>query len=48
VLTAMGVAPELAQTAIRISLGRDTNDAEIDRMIEAWATLRTRTARSAA
>ena len=48
VLTAMGVPPEVAQSAIRISLGRDTNDTEIDRMIEAWATLRTRTARSAA
>ena len=48
VLTAMGVAPELAQTAVRISLGRDTADQEVDRMIEAWGALRTRTARSAA
>ncbi|MDB5362576.1 MAG: cysteine desulfurase [Rhodospirillales bacterium] len=48
VLTAMGVAPELAQSAIRISLGRDTTDAEIDRMIEAWGDLRSRTTRSAA
>jgi cysteine desulfurase len=48
VLTAMGVAPELAAAAIRISLGRDTTDEEIRRMIEAWGELRTRTARSAA
>jgi cysteine desulfurase len=48
VLTAMGVAPDLAQSAIRISLGRDTTEQEIDRMIEAWGQLRARTARSAA
>ncbi|HLZ67739.1 MAG TPA: cysteine desulfurase family protein [Aliidongia sp.] len=48
VLTAMGVGPDLASSAIRISLGRDTADEEIDRMIEAWTALRARTARSAA
>ena len=48
VLTAMGVASDLAAAAIRISLGRDTTDEEIRRMIEAWGELRTRTARSAA
>jgi len=48
VLTAMGVAPDLAATAIRISLGRDTTEADIDRMIEAWGALRARTGRSAA
>jgi cysteine desulfurase len=48
VLTAMGVAPDLAQSAIRVSLGRDTNEKEIDRMIEAWTALRARTQRSAA
>ena len=48
VLTAMGVAPDLAAAAIRISLGRDTTEAEIDRLIEAWAALRRRTNRSAA
>jgi cysteine desulfurase len=48
VLTAMGVSPALAASAIRISLGRDTDEAEIDRMIEAWGALRARTARSAA
>ena len=48
VLTAMGVAPDLAQTAIRISLGRCTTDEEIDRMIEAWRALRARTGRTVA
>jgi cysteine desulfurase len=48
VLTAMGVAPDLAQSAVRISLGRDTTEEEIDRMIEAWRALRARTQRSAA
>jgi cysteine desulfurase len=48
VLTAMGVAPALAAAAIRISLGRDTTVEDIDRLIEAWAALRARTARSAA
>ena len=48
VLTAMSVPPELAACAIRISLGRETTEAETDRMVEAWTTLRTRTARSAA
>jgi cysteine desulfurase len=48
VLTAMGVAPDLAAATIRISLGRDTTADDIDRMIAAWAALRARTARSAA
>ncbi|GGF32068.1 cysteine desulfurase [Aliidongia dinghuensis] len=42
VLTAMGVAPELAATAIRISLGRDTTADDVERLIEAWAALRAR------
>ena len=48
VLTAMGVPDALAATAIRISLGRDTTEAEVDRMIEAWGELRARTNRGAA
>ena len=48
VLTAMGVAPDLAAATIRISLGRDTTAADIDQLIAAWAALRARTARSAA
>jgi cysteine desulfurase len=34
VLLAMGVPREIAQTAVRFSLGRDTTDAEIDRVLE--------------
>jgi len=34
VLLAMGVPRELAQAAVRISLGRGTTDAEIDRVLE--------------
>ncbi len=39
VLAAMGVADEVAGTAIRVGLGRDTSDAEIDRFVEAWKKL---------
>jgi cysteine desulfurase len=39
VLTAMGVAPEDADCAIRVSLGRDTTAAEIDRFCETWSAL---------
>ncbi len=34
VLTAMGVPAATAQAAIRLSLGRDTTDAEVDRVLE--------------
>ena len=43
VLAAMGVAPDLARCAIRISLGPDNTGAEIDRLIAAWRALRLRT-----
>jgi len=36
VLTAMGIAPAIANTAIRVSLGWSTTEADVDRMIEAW------------
>lgn len=36
VLAAMGVPPELARGAIRVSLGPTTTESEIDRFIEAW------------
>jgi cysteine desulfurase len=36
VLAAMGVAPELARGALRVSLGPTTTASEIDRFIEAW------------
>ena len=38
VLLAMGVAPEAALGAVRLSLGRDTAEAEIDRAAEALAS----------
>jgi cysteine desulfurase len=39
VLTAMGVLPELVQSAIRISLGHATKEDDIDRALEAWIKL---------
>jgi cysteine desulfurase len=42
VLKAMGVAPELAQAALRVSLGPDTTKAEIDRFIAIWGEMITR------
>ena len=42
VLAAMGVAPEIAQTAIRISQGRMTTEQDLDRLLEAWAKLNLR------
>ena len=37
VLSAMGVAPDLAQGAIRVSLGIGTNDADIERFLTIWS-----------
>jgi cysteine desulfurase len=39
VLSAMGVAPELASAAIRMSLGSMTTDADIDRVVEVFPSL---------
>jgi cysteine desulfurase len=39
VLGSMGVGPDLARQAIRISLGRETGAADIDRLVAAWAAL---------
>jgi cysteine desulfurase len=39
VLKAMGFAPELAQGAVRLSLGWSTSAADIDRCLEAWRKL---------
>jgi cysteine desulfurase len=39
VLQAMGFGPELAQGAVRLSLGWSTEDADIDRCLEAWRML---------
>ncbi len=52
VLTAMGVAPELARGALRLTLGFATTDADVDRaidvLVETVNTLRTRTTRTGA
>jgi cysteine desulfurase len=39
VLQAMGVAPEIARCAIRISLGWESTAAEIERLIAVWSAL---------
>jgi len=48
VLDAMGVAPALAESAIRISLGWSTTEADIDQLVDAWGALYARTRASAA
>ncbi len=42
VLKAMGIAPELARSALRVSLGPDTTKVQIDRFIAIWGELITR------
>jgi len=42
VLSAMGVAPELAQAAIRVSLGWNSTSEDADRFIAVWRRLRAR------
>jgi cysteine desulfurase len=39
VLEAMGFGPEIAQGAVRLSLGWSTQEADIDRCLEAWRKL---------
>ena len=39
VLKAMGFGPDLAQGAVRLSLGWSTSDADVDRCLEAWRKL---------
>ena len=39
VLAAMGVAPEIAASTIRVSLGWSSSEAEIDHFIRAWTAL---------
>ena len=43
VLAAMGVGPHLAQNALRISLGWQTTRADIERFLESWRKLTSRT-----
>jgi cysteine desulfurase len=47
VLAAMGVPAQDAGEAIRVSLGWNTTDAEVDRLIAAWTTLAQRKAQAA-
>jgi cysteine desulfurase len=39
VLAAMGLGPQLAQGAVRLSLGWSTSDADIDHCLETWRKL---------
>ena len=39
VLEAMGIGPELARGAVRLSLGWSTTEADVDRCLEAWRKL---------
>jgi cysteine desulfurase len=48
VLDAMGVPRDLAESAIRISLGWGTRAEDIDQLVEVWGALYTRTRASAA
>jgi cysteine desulfurase len=48
VLAAMGIAPAHADSAIRVSLGWGSNEAEIDAFVAAWHRIRRQTAREAA
>ncbi len=48
VLAAMGFPPDLAGSAIRISLGRGSDAADIDRLVQAWTELARRRRRAAA
>jgi cysteine desulfurase len=47
VLAAMGVAPEIANATIRVSLGWSTTEADIDHFIDAWTALYRRARRRA-
>jgi cysteine desulfurase len=48
VLRAMGVADDLAGSAVRVSFGPGNTDADADRFVAAWTDLRRRTAGRAA
>ncbi|HXP04058.1 MAG TPA: cysteine desulfurase family protein [Stellaceae bacterium] len=45
VLAAMGVAPDIANATIRVSLGWATTEADIDHFVDAWTALYRRTRR---
>ena len=42
VLAAMGVKPEISEAAIRVSLGWDTTEHDIEHFIAAWRKIRDR------
>ncbi len=48
VLDAMGVPPEVALTAIRVSLGWDSTAADVDRFVDCWQRIRERAGATAA
>jgi cysteine desulfurase len=48
VLAAMGVAPDAAASAIRVSLGWASTAADVDRLVAAWGDLYARTRNAAA
>ncbi len=48
VLAAMGVDKDIAASAIRISLGWSSAEADVERFLKAWTALAARTAREAA
>ncbi|HEX9810093.1 MAG TPA: cysteine desulfurase family protein [Alphaproteobacteria bacterium] len=48
VLAAMGLAPELVSSAIRVSLGYASTDADIEAFVAAWTAVRARAAAGAA
>lgn len=48
VLTAMGVPPELAECAVRVSIGSGTTEGEVERLIEVWTDIFRRQRRRAA
>ncbi|MGE8942068.1 cysteine desulfurase family protein [Leptospira interrogans] len=39
VLAAMGLLPEVANSAVRVSLGWNSTDSDVDRFVEAWAAI---------
>jgi cysteine desulfurase len=39
----MGIADDLAESAIRVSLGWNTTESDVDRFIAAWISLYQRT-----
>jgi cysteine desulfurase len=41
VLAAMGVSPELLRGAVRLSLGCDTTESDLERLLNAWRKLAT-------